>query len=236
MEIVFEAREPQKATLVFLHGFAMCAEDMAVDLAPVAAQLPWLRIVVPEAPAVPVTAYGGDEYRSWFDYLTDREGDAEDVVDASTVRAARNNIQRIVWREHNYARKHAFPAKVIIGGLSQGGCLALDLATREKQLTGVVTAVAHRLYLSRSRPLLCSWHALFAEEDDVFPLTWAAPRSTDNVLLTVSEGSDHYLAKGELTPFIVKAVQRAVETALPATQQGDDIITNVSTEDALRTA
>lgn len=226
MEIVFEASEPQQATLVFLHGFGMSAEDMSIDLAPVAAQLPWLRIIVPEAPVVPVTAYGGDEYRSWFDYLTDREGKTEDAIDAATLRAARNSIQTILWREHKYAKKRSVvtPPKIIIGGMSQGGCLALDVATRERQLTAVVTSVAHRLYLSRTRPLLCRWHALFAENDDVFPLSWAAPTSADNVHFTLAEASDHYIANDEFVPFVVKSIQAAM------------IITSVVTDDAQETA
>ena len=214
MEITFEPREGHRATLVFLHGFSMSAEEMACELAPVVAELPWLRLVVPEAAVAPVTAYGGDEFRSWFDYLTDRDGEAEDSVDASTVRSARAAVQRLLWREHTLAPPEA---PVVLGGLSQGGCLALDVATRDSNLAAVVTCVAHRLHLSRARPLLCPWHALSAGQDDVFPASWAQPLPEDGVLLTVAETADHYLSGGELAPFVTEAMRSVVASGVTVT-------------------
>lgn len=219
MEIIFDAREAQKATLVFLHGFGMCAEDMALELAPIAAQIPWLRIVVPQAPAVPVTAYGGDEYRSWFDYLTDKEGETEDAVDTATVRSARNLIQKLLWREERCAPAGSL---IIIGGLSQGGCLALDMATRDTHIAAVVTAVSHRLHLSRARPILCPWYALSAEHDEIFPSSWAAPIEEDDAILTVAAGADHYLSGGELVPFVTKSVQDILLTSALTAKVADD--------------
>jgi pimeloyl-ACP methyl ester carboxylesterase len=214
MEIVFRPVRRHEATLIFLHGFGMSASDMACDLAAVAAELPWLRVVVPEAPMQPVTAYGGDENRSWFDYLNDREGEAENAVDTQSVRRARSGIQRIVWREHATAPPNV---PIILGGLSQGGCLALDVASRDASLAAVVTCVAHRLYVSCARPLLCPWYALIASDDDVFPSSWAAPAPQDHAHVTVAEGADHYLSKGELAPFVMKSVRSILGTGVVVT-------------------
>lgn len=212
MEIVFSPTIHHKATLVFLHGFLMCAEDMASALAAVAAELPWLRLVVPDATTTMTTTTGGYHQRSWFDYLTDKEGKAEDAVDASTVRSARGEVQRLLWREHAAAPPGV---PVILGGLSQGGCLALDVATRDCALAAVVTAVSHRLYISRTRPLLCPWYCLAASDDDVFPSSWAAPLPEDNAIVTVEEGADHYLSGGELVPFVARAVQSICRSCKP---------------------
>jgi alpha/beta superfamily hydrolase len=162
----------------------------------------------------PVTAYGGDENRSWFDYLTDREGEGEDAVDTASVRAARSTIQRLVWREHAAAPPNV---PIMLGGLSQGGCLALDVASRDASLAAVVTGVAHRLHLSLTRPLLCPWYALIASDDDVFPFCWAAPAPQDCAHVTVAEGADHYLSKGELAPFVVQAVRSVMGTGVAVT-------------------
>jgi predicted esterase len=212
MEIVFQPVGTHEATLIFLHGLGMSAEDISCDLAAVAAKLPWLRVVVPEAPMRPVTAYGGIEHRSWFDYLTNREGEAEDAVDTQTVRTARGVIQQLVWRECAAA-----PVPIILGGLSQGGCLALDVACRDASLAAVVTGVAHRLHLSLARPLLCPWYALIAS-DDVVPMSWAYPASQDGAHVTVSDSAD--LSNGELAPFIIQAVCSIVGTGVVTANQG----------------
>lgn len=208
---MFRSTGPEhKATLIFLHGFGMTADDMAEMLAVAASRCPFLKIVLPEAPVMPVSAYGKTEHHSWFDYLTDNDGTAEDAVDTGTVRISRVRVQKILWRELKEC------PVVFLGGMSQGGCLALDIATRDAGVAAVITAVSHRLHCSRARRVLCPWHALSAELDDVFPLSWASPdlESPENtgpkLRHTVVKGADHYLSSGELEPFVTSAVLSAL--------------------------
>ena len=172
-------------TLIFLHGFGMRAADTATSLANVLAASPGVRFVFPQAPTIPISAYEGLRMPSWYDYLTDYDGEKEDALNMRSLQTTRAMLQRLVWKE----LKSNVP--VVLGGESQGGCVALDFAARKggEALAGVVTCVAHRLFVSSLQPLACPWFALTARSDAIFPKQWA--RTEGAATHTEVDGGHH---------------------------------------------
>jgi predicted esterase len=184
-------------TVIFLHGFSMTAVDMAEDMATLFLRFPEVRFVFPQAPSRVVTAcpsYG--ECPTWYDYFTDYNGTREDEADTRSVRDSRAALLRLLWREK------AKGVPVVMGGLSQGGCMALDVAAHSGDLLAVITCVSHRLHSSRIRPLACPWWALSAENDDIFPSSWSKPRKGEAKVHQIKSGADHYLSGGECHHFV----------------------------------
>ena len=168
-------------TLVFLHGFQMQALDLLEDFTCIQEQCPHWRIVLPQAPVLAITAHEGNSTPSWYDYLTDTDGASEDYIDFASLRVRRVELEALLRAEAELlknAQKQADYSRLFVGGLSQGGTMALDLATHIA-LGGVVTLAAPRLSASLRRPLLCTWNGLFATNDTIFPSSWAAPLYTE---------------------------------------------------------
>ncbi len=188
-------------TLIFLHGFGMEAADMAEEMAGLFVEFPQVRFVFPQAPTIAISAYSGEESPAWYDYFTDHGGAQEDNPGGRSLREMRAALLRIVWRE----KRKGVP--VVLGGLSQGGCIALDVATRTDVLKAVVTCVAHRLFASRARVLLCPWWALSAEVDETFPASWAYPAPGEAAVHEIALRSDHYLSGGEGPAFLSRALR-----------------------------
>jgi predicted esterase len=187
-------------TVVFLHGFSMEASDLVEELERVCVACPGWRAVMPQAPRRRITAHGGEVSASWYDYLTDRDGLREDVAELSSLRETRVSLRRLVQKE---AHRLGDKGRVVLAGLSQGGCVALDLATREP-VGAVLTVVAHRLCVSR-RPLLADWHCICAADDKVMPLmAWAAPRG--EVSRHVVPG-DHFIDSEIWVPWLERRLE-----------------------------
>lgn len=198
------SKNPPELVLVFLHGFCMSVDDMAKDFVELFKRFPTVRFVFPEAPRLKITAYKGEENNAWFNYITDHDGNQEDVIELASLTIQRANLMTLLAQE----RRKNPRAKFLIGGLSQGGCMALDLATKVDWLDGVVTCVAHRLYTSLSRPLLCPWYALTAENDECFPSSWANPGENEALIHKVAPGASHYLTGGEGPTFVGSVIEQ----------------------------
>jgi predicted esterase len=163
-----------------------------------------------------VITASGAECRSWFDYLTDREGEAEDAVDVFSVRAQREALRRLLHAE--VALLGGRCDRVFFGGLSQGGCMALDLACH-MPFGGVVTLVAPRLSTSLARPLLCPWHALMGSEDELFPPSWTGPLLAGATSVTVIE-ENHWLPREAELNFLRSSLEK-FETLLKTDHAAD---------------
>lgn len=201
---VLEPSGEHRWTLVFLHGFSMLAEDLEEDFR--AMQRDHWRICLPQAPELYIPPHRECK-PAWYAYLTDWEGEKEDEVDMVSLRASRARISGLLSDELRRVGR----GRVLLGGLSQGGCMALDVATRQPHLCGVCTLVSHRMHASRHRPLACPWVALTAEDDDVFPARWA-----ERAMAGVSErwrvDDDHYLWHADLDEFWTSCFARAEES------------------------
>ena len=128
------ARGADEAILILLHGWGADGHDL-IDLAgPLQAQLPYLHLFTPHAPA-PCTA--NPMGRQWFE-LTERifEKPASAVAEIDEVSLVINKMIEVVSASLSIARH-----KIILGGFSQGGMITLNLASlsaadNEKQLGG----------------------------------------------------------------------------------------------------
>ena len=190
-------------TFIFLHGFKMEAKEMLEVFVDLSKELTSWRFVLPQAPSIPITAHEGVESFAWFDYLTDHGGVQEDTVDIFGVRRMKVELQRLMAAENALLPINTL---VVLGGLSQGGTMALHMAAHS-EIKAVVTAVACRLSHSMARPLKCPWHALIASEDDVFPSSWSQVLMEGASTVQTVDDS-HYLEKTDITPAFLSILSK----------------------------
>jgi predicted esterase len=186
-------------TFIFLHGFKMKAEEMLDVFVWLSKRLTTWRFVLPQAPMMAISAHGGEETYSWFDYLTDNAGSKEDTVDIFSLRSMRFELQQLIATE---SALFEGDASLVIGGLSQGGNMALHLAANA-DFKAVVTAVACRLSQSMPRDLRCPWYALIASRDDVFPSSWSKMLMEGATKTKIVDDS-HYLENTDVQRFFLE--------------------------------
>jgi len=116
-----------------------------------------LRVVVPTAPQLEQDCFKdwyvwrGErlkwrriKFNAWFNYLSDKGGVGENAICITSLLAMREKLHQLIRQE--VKRVGGDPKRVIIGGASQGCCVALDAAmTFEEELGGVVGLVGHLL-------------------------------------------------------------------------------------------
>lgn len=197
--LTVQPQEEHLQTLVFLHGFRMKAYEMLDTFVEISRKLKNWKFVLPQAPEMKISAYQGEVMHSWFDYLTDCAGAQEDTVDIFGLRATKAALQELVMQE---AALLPSGRRVCLGGLSQGGCMALHLATFV-ELRAVVTLVACRLSVSCTRPLRCPWSACVATNDEVFPASWSTALLVGATSIRKIEDS-HFLEVTDVSETILK--------------------------------
>lgn len=130
--VIVNATTKHTATLIFLHGLGDTGHGWASGLAELS--LPHVKIICPTAPVMPVTLNAGFRMPSWFDLIS---LDVNGQEDAPGIKAATAKIHQLIADE----AKAGIPSnRVVLGGFSQGGGLALysALTHQPKPLGGVV--------------------------------------------------------------------------------------------------
>ncbi|GAQ84075.1 lysophospholipase II [Klebsormidium nitens] len=122
-DIVIEPTEKHTATVVFLHGLGDSGRGWA-DIVP-AFGLRHIKFILPSAESRPITINGGFPMNGWFDVLGLGPSTKEDVPGLD--RAAAHVIS-ILAKEKAKAGPES-PVRYAVGGFSQGGSLALHVAT-----------------------------------------------------------------------------------------------------------
>lgn len=137
---VIEAEPPGPATasVILMHGLGADAGDLYP--LPPALGLPsdlHVRYVFPGAPRMPVTINMGMVMPAWFDIL----GIGSGVQDEAGIRRASAWIEELIAREV----ERGVPAgRIVLGGFSQGGALALHTGLRyPAALAGVICMSAY---------------------------------------------------------------------------------------------
>uniref|UniRef100_A0A915HN52 palmitoyl-protein hydrolase n=1 Tax=Romanomermis culicivorax TaxID=13658 RepID=A0A915HN52_ROMCU len=142
--VVIAATARHTATVIFMHGLG----DTGHGWAPVFQQIrsPHVKYVLPTAPTMPVTLNMGMHMPSWFDIKGLSLNAPED---SEGIKRATSKVHSLIEDEI----KSGIPSnRVIIGGFSQGGGLALYSAlTFDKPLAGVL-ALSCWLPLHESLP------------------------------------------------------------------------------------
>ena len=124
-----------------------------------------------------------------FVYVAEHEGAKEYYISAEGLQCSLQALEDV-------ARAEAASlglSRVACVGLSEGGCMALELA-RRMPLHGVVTLVSHRRSEHASEPLTCPWLALTAKKDSVYAAPWALAH-LPQASRWVAVDDEHYLAE-----------------------------------------
>lgn len=121
------------STIIFLHGLGDTAEGWA-DVGRIwCKKLPETRIVLPTAPIIPVTLNGGVRMPSWYDILGMGE---EAALQAPLIEHGQKVLMDIF--EEELKKVDGDASRIILGGFSMGGALALFTALQQPKLCGVL--------------------------------------------------------------------------------------------------
>jgi phospholipase/carboxylesterase len=122
------------ASVIWLHGLGDDGNGWSgmVDALRLSASSA-VRFVFPHAPVIPVTINNGYAMRAWYDI---RDADLNRRADLAGVRSSQAHIERLIARENE---RGVQDARIVLGGFSQGGAIALYTGLRHPQrLAGIV--------------------------------------------------------------------------------------------------
>jgi len=126
-------KSPHVASLVFLHGLGDTGFGWAGALNQIKPE--FLKVICPTAPNLPVTINGGAAMPAWYDILSLDEKDSR-REDMEGVDRAVEYVHSLVQGEVESGVK---ASRVMVGGFSQGGAVALRAAlTHHTRLAGCV--------------------------------------------------------------------------------------------------
>lgn len=124
-DIIVTPLAEHKHTLVWMHGLGDSAEGFLEFFYNPEPMLPNknTKVVLLNAPCVPVTCNGGMKMNSWYDILTFKP---KILVNEESIK---ENTERIIKRIEEEAKAlNGDYSKVFVGGFSQGCCMALNSA------------------------------------------------------------------------------------------------------------
>ena len=132
--VIVETGPKPTFTILWMHGLGADGHDFE-PLVPelLDGGMPSLRFVFPHAPVRPVTLNNGYPMRAWYDIVGIDRRSAEDFAG---LQASAEAIGALIKREN----AEGIPAsRIAIAGFSQGGAMALHVATRyPDELAGVI--------------------------------------------------------------------------------------------------
>src|SRR5512134_4018290 len=126
--VEIETGTPTDAAVIFLHGLGDDGHGWS-DIVP-ALRLPTtlhIRFLFPHAPDMPVTVNRGYEMPAWYDI---EDADFRTRSDIATLRTSRVRVERLIARERH---RGIASSRIVLGGFSQGGSLALYVGLRHTE-------------------------------------------------------------------------------------------------------
>src|SRR5437879_5386504 len=133
--IEIETGKNPTASVIWLHGLGADGNDFAPIVPELRLPKAAIRFVFPHAPVRPVTINGGMRMRAWYD-ITDGANRREDE---RGVRASQVLIEALIGREKERGTK---AGRVVLGGFSQGGAIALHTGLRHPERIAGIMAVS----------------------------------------------------------------------------------------------
>jgi phospholipase/carboxylesterase len=142
--VIVETGPKPTFTIIWMHGLGADGHDFE-PLVPelLDKSLPALRFIFPHAPVRPVTLNNGYRMRAWYDIVGIDRRSAEDFAG---MRDTADAIGDLVKRENDAG---IASTRIAIAGFSQGGAMALHIATRSAQKFAGVIALSCYLPLTR---------------------------------------------------------------------------------------
>jgi phospholipase/carboxylesterase len=137
--VEIETAPSPDAAVLFLHGLGDDGHGWS-DVVPALKLPPALRVrfVFPHAPERAVTVNGGYMMPAWYDVL---DADFRSRADLAGVRTSQTHIEHLIARERH---RGIHAARVVLGGFSQGGAVALYAGLRHKEkLAGIAALSAY---------------------------------------------------------------------------------------------
>jgi len=129
--LVVPSSSKHTATLIFLHGLGDTGQGWSTSLSSIRPS--HVKVICPTANKMAVTLNSGFESTSWFNLLS---LDADGPEDEEGIKKASEYVKSLIDEEIKLGIP---PERIMIGGFSQGGSLALYVAvTCGKPLGGVI--------------------------------------------------------------------------------------------------
>ncbi|RXK38159.1 acyl-protein thioesterase 1 [Tremella mesenterica] len=179
-------KDVHTSTIIFLHGLG----DSGHGWLPVAKQL-WTRFpnvkwILPHAPTIPITINGGSRMPGWFDLSTlDRLLDPT-YDDERGLSSSVSAVDALIQSEVDAGIPEN---KIIVGGFSQGGAVALLLGLTTRRRLGGIIGLSTWVPLSHKVGQMVSSHATET------PIFWGHGRDDPIVHYTFGEMSLELLTK-----------------------------------------
>lgn len=135
------------ASILWLHGLGADGRDFEPLVDELALpEDPGVRFVFPHAPYRPVSLNAGARMRAWYDLLPPGPSRREDEAG---IAAAADTVRALIERE---ARRGVPPRRLVLGGFSQGGALALYAGLRHPERLAGIVALSSYLPLAGRLP------------------------------------------------------------------------------------
>lgn len=137
-----EAGVRATASVIWLHGLGADGHDFE-PLVP-HLRLPYVRFVFPNAPAIAVTINNGFVMPAWYDIRNlELSPHVKDREDPAQIRRSAAAIEALIARE---VERGVPTERILLAGFSQGGAMALYVATRHaRRLAGFMVLSAYEL-------------------------------------------------------------------------------------------
>ncbi len=127
------------ATVIWLHGLGADGHDFepVVNML----NLPNIRFILPHAPYQKISMNNGYEMRAWYDLFGLQ---SKHPQDAAGIEKTQVYIESLIAQENN---RGIASERIVIAGFSQGGAIALHVASRQQQALAGVLALSTYLPL-----------------------------------------------------------------------------------------
>ena len=125
LPVVLKARAQHTATMIFLHGLGDTGHGWAGILNTIRPD--YMKIVCPTAPSIPVSLNNGFVMPAWYDIkdiAQDRSAIREDLEGVKTSSRLLENV--ILMEARELSSMDLGKSRLMIGGFSQGGAIALN--------------------------------------------------------------------------------------------------------------
>lgn len=142
--VILQASSKHTSTLIFLHGLGDTGHGWVSAMGSI--RPPHMKVMCPTAPTMPVTLNAGFEMPSWFDLKT---LDVSGPEDEEGIRKATQNIHSMIDSE---VKSGIASNRIMLGGFSQGGALALFAGLTYPQALGGIMALSCWLPMHKMFP------------------------------------------------------------------------------------
>jgi phospholipase/carboxylesterase len=135
---ICQTNEPT-ASVIWLHGLGADGNDFVPVIEML--QLPNIRFILPHAPYQKISMNNGYEMRAWYDLFGLQ---SKHPQDAAGIEKTQSYIESLIAQENSRGIANG---RIVIAGFSQGGAIALHLASRQQQALAGVLALSTYLPL-----------------------------------------------------------------------------------------